>query len=108
MYRFCPLTRAFSVDESHPLIVPHEYIQPVEIPILEYKHNTKNNHKLYSLIQNTPHELSPSREEHKIINVLEMHWPLLQTKYIIRLFAKHLTTSNVIHDIFPNGFFADG
>ena len=109
MYIFCPLTRNFSVDKACPLIVPHKYIQPVEISILEHTHNTKFNHKLSNLIQNTSFELSPSSEEHKIINALELRWPLLQTKYITRLIGKILTTSNVIHDIFPNRFsFADG
>ena len=55
MYIFCPLTKFFNVDESRPLIVPDEYIQPVQIPILEYTHNTNYNHKFYNLIQNTPH-----------------------------------------------------
>ena len=90
MYIFWPLTRTFSVDESRPLIVPHEYIQPVEIPIIEYIHNTKYNHKRYNLIQITPHEFSPSSEEHKTIKALELLWPLLQTKYITRLLAKLL------------------
>ena len=40
MYILCPLTKTFSIEESRPLIVPHEYIQPVEIPILEFIHNT--------------------------------------------------------------------
>ena len=81
---FCPLTRTFIVDESRSLIVPHEYIQPVEIPILEYIHNIKYNHTLCKLIQITPHEFSPSSEEHKIIKARELLWPLLQTKYITR------------------------
>ena len=98
MYIFCPLTRSFKIDESRPLMVPHENIQPVEIPILEHIHNNKYNHKLYILIQNTPHEFSPSSEEHKIIKALVVLWPLLQTKYITRLLAKLLTTSNVNHD----------
>ena len=100
MYIFCPLTRIFNVDESRPKIVPHEYIQPVEIPILEYIHTIKNNHKLYNLIQNTPHQFSPNNKKHKSIKGLEMLWPLLQTKYITRLLAKRLTTSNVTHDSF--------
>ena len=107
MYIFCPLTRTINNDESRPLIVPHEYIQPVEIPILEYIRNTKYNHKVYFLIQNTAHEFSPSSEEHKIIKALELLWPLLQTKYNTHLFAKFRTTSNVTQDIFPKGFFAD-
>ena len=107
MYIFFPLTRIFNVAESRPLIVPHEYIQPVEIPILEYIHNIKYNHKLFKLIQITPHVFSPSSEEHKIIKALELLWPLLRTKYIIRLLAKFLKTLNVNHDLFPNVFFAD-
>ena len=85
MYIFCPLTRTSNVDESRPLIVPHKYIQPVEVPILEYIHKTNYNHKLYNLIQNTPHELSLSSEEQKIIKALELPWPLLQIQYIVRL-----------------------
>ena len=105
MFIFCPLTRPFNVDKSHPLIGPHEYIQPIEISILDYIHNIKNNCKHYNLIQNTPHEFSPSSEEHKIIIALELLCPPLQTNYITRLLAKLLTTSNAIHDVFPNGFF---
>ena len=86
-YIFCPPTKSFNVEESRSLIVHHEYIQPVEVQILEYIHNTKYDHKLYNLIQNTPHEFSVSSEEHKIIRALELLWPLLQTKYIIRLLA---------------------
>ena len=66
MYIFRPLTRTFNVDGSRPIIVPHEHIQLSEVPILEY------NHKLYNLIQNTPHEFSLSSEEHKIIKALEL------------------------------------
>ena len=100
MYIFCPLTEAFNVDESHPLVVPHEFLQPVEIPILEFIHNTIYNHKVYNPIQNTPYELSPSTEEHKIIKTLELIWAFLQTNYIIRLITKLLTTSEIIHDVF--------
>ena len=107
MYIFCPLTKVLNVDEARALIVPHEFLQPVQIPILEFKHNTRYNHKLYNLIQNTPYELSPSTEEHNIIKALEMLWPLLQTKYIIRLLAKLPTSSDIIHDVFPHGFFTD-
>ena len=85
MYIFCPLTKLFNVDESRPLKVPHEILQPVQVPILEFIY------KLYNLIQNTPNELSPSTEEHNIIRALELLWPLLQTKHIIRLLAKLLT-----------------
>ena len=107
MYIFCPPTKSFNVKESRSIIVPHEYIQPVEVQILEYIHNTKHNHKLYKLIENTPHEFSLSSEEHKIIRALELLRPLLQTKYVIRLLAKLLTSSDTNHTVFPNWFFAD-
>ena len=99
MYIFCPLTRTLNNEEPRPLIVLHEYIQPVEVPILEYIHNTKNKHKLYNLTQNTTHEFSPSNEEHKIIKSLELLRPLLQTKYITRLLDNFVRSSMVIHDI---------
>ena len=108
MYIFCALIKLLNLDESHPLIVPHEFFQPVEIPILEFIYNTRYNHKLYNLIQNTPYEQSPSTEEHNIIKALELLWPLLQTKHIIRLLAKLLTSSAITHDVFPRGFFTDG
>ena len=55
MYIFCPITKTFNAEESRPFLIPHEFIQPIEIPILEFIHNTKYNHKLYNLIQNTPY-----------------------------------------------------
>ena len=75
--------------------------------ILEFIHNTKYNHKIYNLIQNTPYEFAVGTEELKIIKALQLLWPLLQTKNIIRILAKLLTTSDMIHDIFPHGFFPD-
>ena len=101
MYIFCPLTKLLIVDESRPLIIPHEFLQPGEVPILEFIYNTRYNHKLYNLIQNTPYEQSPHPEEHNIIKALELLWPLLQNKRIIRLLAKLLTSSDIIHDVFP-------
>ena len=38
---------------------------------------------------------------------LQLLWPLLQTKNIIRILAKLLTNSDIIHDIFPHGFCPD-
>ena len=107
MYIFCPLTKTFNDQEARSLIVPHEYIQPIELPILEFIHNTKDNHKIYNLSQNTPHEFSVATKELKIIKTLQLLWPLLQTKNIIRIRAKLLTISDAIHDVFPHGFFAD-
>ena len=107
MYTFCPLTKNQNVEKSRPLIVPHEFLQPLEIPILEFIHNTKYNHKLFNFIQNTPHEFAVGTEEPKTIRALQLLWPLLQTKNIIRILAKLLTTSEVIHDLFPHGFFPD-
>ena len=107
MYILCPLTKTFNVEESRPLIVPHEYIHPVEKPILEFIRNTKYNQKLYNLTQNTLYEFSIGTEELKTIRALQLLWSLLQTKKIIRILAKLLTTSDVIHDVFPHGFFTD-
>ena len=104
---FCPLTNTFNDEESRPLIIPHEYIQPIEVRILEFIHNTKYNHKIYNLIQNTPHEFAVSTEELKTIKALQFLWPLLQTKNILRILAKLLTTSDAIHDVFPRGYFPD-
>ena len=46
MYMFCPITKNFNDEESRPFIIPHEFIQPIEIPIKEFIHNTKYNHKI--------------------------------------------------------------
>ena len=107
MYIFCPITKTFNAEESRPLLIPHEFVQPIEIPILEFIHNTKFNHNLYNLIQNTPYEFAVGTEELNTIKALQLLWPLLQTKNIIRILAKLLTTSELIHDIFPHGFFPD-
>ena len=107
MYIFCSLTKNFNVEESRPLIVPHEYIQPVEISLLEFIHNTKYYHRLFNLIQHTNHEFSIGTEELNTIKALELLWPLLETKNIIRILAKLLTTSYLIHDILSHGFFPD-
>ena len=107
MYIFCPITKTFNAEESRPFLIPHEFVQPIEIPILEFIHNTKFNHKLYNLIQNTPYEFAVGTEELTTIKTLQLLWPLLQTKNIIRILAKLLTTSELVHDIFPHGFFPD-
>ena len=106
-YTFCPLTKTFSEEKSRPLIVPHDYIQPIEITILEFIHNIKYDHKIYNLIQNTPHEFAVGTEELKTIKALQLLWQLLLTKNIIRILTKLLTTSDAIHDVFAHGFFPD-
>ena len=98
---FCPLTKTFIVEESRQLIVPHEFLQPIEVPILEFIDKTKYNHKLFNLIQNTPYEFAVGTEKLKTIRALQLLGPLLQTKNIIRMLAKLLTTSEVIHDVLP-------
>ena len=107
MYIFCPLTNTFNVEESRPLILPHEYIQPIDLPILEFIHNTKYNHKLFNPIQHTSHEFSAGTDELNTIKALQLLWPLLETKNIICILAKLLTTSVSFHDIFPYGLFPD-
>ena len=83
MYIFCPITKTFNAEESRPFLIPHESVQPIEIPILEFIHNTKFNHKLYNLIQNTPYEFAVGTEELTTIKALQLLWPLLQTKNIL-------------------------
>ena len=107
MYIFCPLTKFFNVEESRQLIVPHVYMQPVEVSLSEFIHKTKYKHKLFNLIQNPPHEFSNGTEELKTIKALQLLWPLIHTKNIIRMLAKILTISDAIHDILPHGFFPD-
>ena len=104
MYTFCPITKTFNAEESTPLLIPLEFIQPIEIPILEFIPNTKYNHKIYNLIQNTPYEFAVGTEELKTIKALQLLWPLLQTKNIIRILAKLLLNADMIHDIFPTVF----
>ena len=48
-------------------MLPLEFIQPIEITLLDYIQYTKFNHKLYNLIQNTYHEFSTLTEEINII-----------------------------------------
>ena len=102
MYIFCPITKTFNDEESRPFIIPHEFIQPIEIPILEFIHNTKYNHKIYNLIQNTPYEFAVGTEELNTIKALQLLWPRLQTKNIIRILAKLLTTSDMIRKLHDN------
>ena len=82
-------------------------MQPIEIVKLEYIRNKKYNQKLYNLIQNTLHEFSPDNEELKTIRALELHWPLLQTKNVIRMLANLLTSSTITRTNFPNGFYEE-
>ena len=107
MYIFCPITKTFQDEESRPFLNPHEFLQPIEIHILEFIHNTKFNLKIYNLIQNTPHEFAVGTEELNIIKALDSLWPLLQTKNIIRRLAKLLTTSELIPELFPHDFFPE-
>ena len=67
MYISCPLTKTFNDEEPRPLIIPHEYIQPIEVLILEFIYHTKYNHRIYNRIQNTPHEFAVGTEELKTI-----------------------------------------
>ena len=65
MYIFCPLTKTINEEESQPPNSP--LIQSIEIPILEFIRNTRYNHKIYNLIQNTPQEFAVGTEELKTI-----------------------------------------
>ena len=102
MYIFCPITKTFNDEESRPFIIPHEIIQPIEIPILEFIHYTKYNHKIYNLIQNTPYEFAVGTEELNTIKALQLLWLRRQTENIIRILAKLLTTSDMIRKLHDN------
>ena len=90
-----------------PTSFPHEYLQPIEINILYYIHNTEYNHKIYSLIQNPRHEFSFNSKELKIIKAQELLWSLLQTKNIICMHLKFITSSDTNQTDFTNRFFDD-
>ena len=108
MYIFCPVNKSVDIDGSRPLIVPHEYIQPIEVTILESSIlNTDTYHKLYNLIQNTRHEFSLDNEELNNIRALEILWPLLKSKKIIRVLEKLLISSDTTCTNFFNGVFTD-
>ena len=104
MYIFFPLTNSFSNDVACPLIVRQQYIQPIEVIILEYTYTSKLNHKTSNLVQNIRHEFSLQTEELKIIRALELLWPLLQTKNIIIMPAKLIVSSDTIRSRVPHGF----
>ena len=54
-------------------------------------------------MQNTPYEFAVGTEELNTIKALQLLWPLLQTKNIIRILAKIIKTSDMIHDILKKG-----
>ena len=85
MYIFCPLNKLINLDKSLAMIIPHEFLQPFEVPIEEFTYNTRYNQKIYNLIENTPYEQSPNTEDRNTIEALQLLWPLLQTRNIIRL-----------------------
>ena len=97
---FVPSPSPSTKKNPGPLIVSHDYIQPIEIPILEFIHNTKYNHKIYNLIQNTPHEFAVGTEELKTTKALQLLWPLLQTKNtmfsLMASFPKFKVSMNLI------------
>ena len=102
MYTFCLLTNTFPLDDARPIIVPQEYIQPIEIAILENIHNIKFNHNFYKLIQNYNYDPSAITKELNIIRALEFFCPLLRTKNVIRMLAKLLVTSDIIKTDLPH------
>ena len=107
MFIFCPLTNNFPLEDARPIIMPHEYIQPIEVALLENIHNIKINHKLFNLIQSSSHEFSAITEEVNISRAFELPWPLLRTKNVKLTRAKLLITSDTIKTHFAHGFFLD-
>ena len=43
--KFCHLTYTFTIEYPRSVIIPYEYNQPVELPILGNIHGTKFKHK---------------------------------------------------------------
>ena len=62
---FCPLTKLLNVDESRPLIIPHEFLQPVEDSILEFIYNTRHNFKTRPS-QSLPSNRTPGFTSHTL------------------------------------------
>ena len=89
------LSNYFPLDDARPIIIPQEYIHPLEVALLENIHRIKFNYKSYNFIQNTNHEFSATTEELNIIRALELLWPLLRSKNAIRMLAKLLVTSDM-------------
>ena len=104
---FLALTNTFPVNESQPIIIPHEYIQLVELPLLGKNHSTNFNYKLYYPIQNTHHVFSVTPEQVKIIKSFEPLWHLLTTRTVISILAKLIMQSLIIGTNFPNDFFTN-
>ena len=104
-YMFSTLTNNFPLEDSCPIIIPHEFIQPVDFPFLEKFHITKFNHKLYNLIQIINHEFSATAEEHHP-RTLELLWPLLRTQVVIRMLAKRIRPQ--LQLTFPMNFLGNG
>ena len=82
---------AILIEESLPIIIPYEYIQPVEIPPLENSHGTYFSHNFHNLIQNTQHKISVTAEHIEIIKALELLWPLLRNLSVAKLITQSLT-----------------
>ena len=53
------------------------------------------------------HTFAVGTEELNKIKALQLLWPLLETKSIIRTLPKLLTSSELIEDLFPLGFFPE-
>ena len=99
---FLPLNSTFPINDSQPIIMPHEYIQLVELPLSENNHSTNFNNKLYYPIQNSHHVFSVTPEDIKIIKAFEPLWQLLPTRNVISsMLAKLIIRTN-----FPNDFFS--
>ena len=62
-----PVIKSFDNEESRPLIIPQEHIQPIEVHILENNHKAKYNHKLCNLIERTSYDLALTNEKLNII-----------------------------------------
>ena len=107
MYLFCPLTNTLPIDDARPLTKAHEYVELIEITLLEHIHETNFNHQLYNLSQNTNQEFSTPTEEVENIRPLGLLLHLLRTKNVIRTVAKLLITSDTTKTTFPHEFYPE-
>ena len=78
---FVPSQTRCLLNNSRLIIISHEYIQPLEMPLLENNHGTNVNNKLYKLIQSThTYEFSVTPKGIKLTRELEFLWPRLKIK----------------------------
>ena len=95
MFNFCFLANNFLLEDSRPIFILHEKIQPVEVTLLINIHFLKS----FTKSKNSFKFLTASRST--IIRALELRWPLSSTKNIIHKLANLFLNSDIIKTNFP-------